>query len=521
MTSEVLRIAERPSPREALTSAAAAFAALAGAITIARIIALHFNPIDLYFDEAQYWTWSRTLDWGYFTKPPMVAWVIGATTALFGDAEWAVRLAAPIAHGLTATALFALARALYGPWAGFWAGVSWLVLPAVWFSSGLISTDALLLPFWAMSLLALQRLMATRAWIWAVLVGIGIGLGMQAKYAMLYFPLCAAIAALWLAPLRAALGGGRSVLIGAVALALIMPNVIWNAQNGFATVSHTADNVNLSADLFNLDELVEFITGQIMLVGPLLFLALLALFWRAARTPAKLSDHDKFLLAFIAPPLVVVTTLAFVTRANGNWAVVSYVAATAWIVGGLTRSVFGRRWLAAALALNVALGVAAMIVAFDLDLSSRFRGVRDARAWDETARAIANEAGTLGPLSAVMVDDRIAFYELIYYWSRDGRDRAVAPVRMWPLHAAARNAAELTAPMQPRDGRRVLVVHLSRDYHPLVAADFRRFRPLGEIAIPLGGGRARTMALSVGEDFAPVARDNAFRQRLQALRERR
>ena len=31
---------------------------------------------ELYPDEAQYWLWSRTLDFGYFSKPPMVAWTI-------------------------------------------------------------------------------------------------------------------------------------------------------------------------------------------------------------------------------------------------------------------------------------------------------------------------------------------------------------------------------------------------------------------------------------------------------------
>jgi len=95
----------------------------------ARIAALFYSPLGLYFDEAQYWMWSRTFEWGYFTKPPMVAWVIGATTTLAGtDAEWAVRLGAPLAHTVAATAIFALTRAMYGSWPGFWAGLGWLLL---------------------------------------------------------------------------------------------------------------------------------------------------------------------------------------------------------------------------------------------------------------------------------------------------------------------------------------------------------------------------------------------------------
>jgi 4-amino-4-deoxy-L-arabinose transferase-like glycosyltransferase len=117
--------------RAAFDRATLAFAVILIVMTWVRIEALRLSPIGLYFDEAQYWTWSRTFDWGYFTKPPLIAWVIGATTALAGtDAEWAIRLGAPLAHAVAAIALFVLGRAMYGAWAGFWAGVGYLVLPA-------------------------------------------------------------------------------------------------------------------------------------------------------------------------------------------------------------------------------------------------------------------------------------------------------------------------------------------------------------------------------------------------------
>lgn len=172
----------------AFDRATIAFFAVLIAVTALRVYALLISPIDLYFDEARSWLWSRTLDWGYFTKPPMVAWVIAATTAVFDDAEWAVRLGAPLAHAIVGLAMFALGRSIYGAWAGFWAGVGWLFIPGVWLSSSIVSTDAFLLPFWAIGMLALWRLMETRAWRWALILGVAIGLGLQAKYAMLYFP---------------------------------------------------------------------------------------------------------------------------------------------------------------------------------------------------------------------------------------------------------------------------------------------------------------------------------------------
>lgn len=512
--------------RAAFDRASLAFIVIALALTAARLYALWLTPIDLQFDEAQYWTWSQTFDWGYFTKPPMIAWAIAATTALFGDAEWAIRLAAPIAHAVTATALYALGRSMYGAWPGFWAGLGWLVIPGVWFSSFIISTDALLLPFWSLGLLAMWRLIATRSWTWAILLGVFVGLGILAKYAMLYFFLCSALTLWWVKPAREALGHGRGIVAAMIALAVFAPNIWWNIQNGFVTATHTAENLDVNpTNLFNLDELVEFLTGQAALIGPLLFLGLVWLFARAARRAGGLTDEDKFLLAFILPTLVVVTTISYVTRANANWAVVSYTGALVWIAGSLWRGRTGKRVLVAAMALNIAIGAFAVVAAFSPELSNSAKNIRGARAWAETAREIAARTATQpgeAPFTAVLVDDRATYYELAYYW-REARAAGapLPPVRMWLLYGDARNAAEQSDPMRPEEGARVLVVHLSRDYLPFVSRDFSEFRTVEHLTVPLGGGHNREIEISVGEGFAPAPRDEAFRQRLLELQGRR
>src|SRR5678815_6087713 len=60
---------------------------LTAGLALARLVALFRTPLELYPDEAQYWLWSRTLDFGYYSKPPVIAWAIWATTRLGGDAE--------------------------------------------------------------------------------------------------------------------------------------------------------------------------------------------------------------------------------------------------------------------------------------------------------------------------------------------------------------------------------------------------------------------------------------------------
>ena len=43
---------------------------------ILRLIFLYLSPLGLHGDEAQYWVWSKNLDWGYYSKPPFVALII-------------------------------------------------------------------------------------------------------------------------------------------------------------------------------------------------------------------------------------------------------------------------------------------------------------------------------------------------------------------------------------------------------------------------------------------------------------
>ncbi|MEL6687001.1 MAG: glycosyltransferase family 39 protein, partial [Pseudomonadota bacterium] len=73
-------------------------AAALGCLLVFRLVILALNPLGLHGDEAQYWAWSQDLAFGYYSKPPLIAWIIAATTSVFGDAEWAVRLASPWLH---------------------------------------------------------------------------------------------------------------------------------------------------------------------------------------------------------------------------------------------------------------------------------------------------------------------------------------------------------------------------------------------------------------------------------------
>ena len=134
-----------------------AIAIIAGLLAM-RLLLVVFSPLELYADEAQYWRWGQSLEWGYYSKPPMIAWMIHISTALFGDSEWAIRLFAPVFHAISATFLFLLSRRMFGDLAGLFTVLAYLLMPGIVLSSGVISTDGVLFPFWTIALYLFWRL---------------------------------------------------------------------------------------------------------------------------------------------------------------------------------------------------------------------------------------------------------------------------------------------------------------------------------------------------------------------------
>lgn len=484
-----------------------------GALTLARVIALGLSEAQLYPDEAQYWGWAQSLSFGYFSKPPLIAWMIALTTGLLGDTEFGVRIAAPFLHAGAAAGLFVLGRRLADARIGAVAGLIYALSPAVWISSGVMSTDALLLPCWTLALLAAWRLSdpdgpSFRA---AILLGAALGVGLLAKYAMAY----AIIAlALWAGVDRDARRGllSRAGALAAVVAAMIVaPNIAWNAANRFATLAHTAGDANWGGREWGLATLTEFVVAQFAVFGPFAFAALLAglgaLAWRGRRPDRR----EAFLLCFTAPPLVLITANAFLSPANANWAATAYPAAS--VLVALWLVAWGKRlWLGAIAVFGMGFGgllVFAVTNFAAVDAWGWNNAVKRVRAWDVTTEqiAIAAARGAGGaPFEAVVFDMRFPYHEAAFY----GRDHALPALRMWRRFAGPRNHAEQTASLAPGAQGPVLVVVGNPRTPPILQDDFARLAPVGEIVTDLGPGRSRRFELFAGWGYAPKPRDAAF-----------
>src|SRR5947209_456638 len=73
------------------------------------LVIILYAGIGLGPDEAQYWTWSQSLDWGYYSKPPGIAWQIALGTKLFGQTEWGIRSLSIVVSFFQASALYFIA----------------------------------------------------------------------------------------------------------------------------------------------------------------------------------------------------------------------------------------------------------------------------------------------------------------------------------------------------------------------------------------------------------------------------
>jgi lipid A galacturonosyltransferase RgtD len=386
--------------------------AFIGLVTLYRVIMLAFDHTDLYVDEAQYWLWAQNLDWGYYSKPPMIAWVINATTALgTSDSTFWVRIGSPLFHMATAFTLMAAARRLAkSDLVAAWVGVTYITIPGVTLSAIFLSTDTFLLFFYALALFAYSRLIEKRSVKHALLLGLAVGLGVLSKYAMLYFAGTALIAALALPQARIAI---RDTAIAAfVAIVVVSPNLWWNHTHGDVTFRHTSQNADWNGLHFKFGTAAEFLGSQFGVVGPVIFAALLwALYRRIRRQDSRLGTH-LFILSW--PIIGVIIFQALMSDANANWAATAYIAGIVLAVVLLLEK--SEKALEVSLWINTAaailLPIAAVFVVQIVDLSHS-RLMQRYVGRDEVSREIARVADR-EQVTAIVGEDRNIMADLFY-----------------------------------------------------------------------------------------------------------
>lgn len=471
------------------------------AFTALRLIGLQLSATDLYVDEAQYWSWAQQPAWGYYSKPPLIAWLIGLSQTVCGTGEACVRAPSTLVWAVTAAAVAGVGATLYDRAVGFWIGLSALLAPGAAYSARIISTDAPLLAFWSLALLAFVRLRAGGGWGWGALLAAAFGLGLLSKYAMAWFLACLLLAAAFDPASRRALGrppvwGG--LLFGA---AMLVPNMAWQAANGLATLKHTAGNAVSQGDAPGLDDGLSFVAAQFVLAGPVIFAAACIAFWLGARGRLRV-PQDRFLLAFSAPILLLLIALAFITRANANWAATGLVAV---FVLGPALLLRWRRpgWLVGGLAFGLMVQIALPLVdanAWSLSVGGRPVFERTL-GWHQFGAATVERARAAGT-DLIVAERRRDTAALLYYASGQS-SRIVA----WPASdEGPEDHFQMDRPLTTiaARGRGVLAIAACPGAGRF--AGWARVTDLGELSLPAGAGAARHWHLYRLEGPPPVIR---------------
>ena len=398
------------------------------ALTAIRLSML--STSDLEFDEAHYWMWSERLAPAYFSKGPVIAFVIRAGTAILGSNEFGVRFFSPLFAAGTSLLWFYFARRLFNATAGLWAVIALNVTPIFNIGAFVITIDALSIFFWLAAMftfwLAVEK-SPNFSWYWP-LTGLLVGLGFLSKYTNA-LELVSIVLVLALAPrLRQEFKRpGLYSLLGVFAVCTVPP-IVWNQQHAWITLVHLRSRGSLEHGFgFHPAEVLSFLGQHFLVYSPFVFLALA---WGVIASWRRVNQQFKvlFLMWFGLPVFLFYLLLSTNKAAAPNW------DGLAFLGFGLLAVHFWWEKLEASVTLRLGAVVAIMVgltmsvVALDTDVlrvagyqfkrsdpSDRMRGWRSATSALEKMRN--DLESNLGEKLFLIADARDRASEISFYLS--------------------------------------------------------------------------------------------------------
>jgi hypothetical protein len=194
------------------------------------------GPYGPFIDELYYVSCAARLDWGYVDHPPFSPFVLHLSRALLGDGLLTVRIPAAFAGSLVVLGVGLLARRLgAGRWGQAIACGATLAATILQILFGFYSMNAFEVLFWftcTWILVEIELQNRSRFWL---LFGLVAGIGLENKHTMAVFGVALG-SALLLTSARRHLAG-RWIWLGlALALILLVPNVLWQATHGWPSL---------------------------------------------------------------------------------------------------------------------------------------------------------------------------------------------------------------------------------------------------------------------------------------------
>jgi Dolichyl-phosphate-mannose-protein mannosyltransferase len=338
----------------------------------------HNCPLDLSPDEAHYWDWSRHLDLSYYSKGPLVAYLIRAGCIAAGawsehytaNLALAVRLPAVVCGSLLLLSLYILTVQVFRRETLALAVIAMaLTLPVITAGATLMTIDAPYTCCWGWALVLGHRaIFRGSAWAWPA-AGLVVGLGILAKYTMVLWLPSVGLFLLLQPEYRRLLMRPGFWVMSITAGICCLPILIWNMRNGWVTFYHVE---RLSGVGFHWSGPQNYVLGQAaMLLGYWFVVWFLAM---ARRNPlADAVPGARYLWWLSAPMFLVFLGFSFKTDGGEpNWPVTAYlsglVLAASWLAEQLASPHrWYRRFTAAMLAAACVLGLTATVVMHHTD----------------------------------------------------------------------------------------------------------------------------------------------------------
>jgi hypothetical protein len=303
-------------------------------------------PLDLAPDEAHYWDWSRHLDWSYYSKGPLVAYLIRAGCAVAGawsqqqtgSEELAVRLPAVVCGSLLLVSVYVLTVQVFGREKLAWAAVALaLTLPLVSAGSSLMTIDAPYACCWGWALVLGHHAVCRRAaWAWPA-AGLVVGLGILAKYTMIVWLPSVALFLLTSPDHRRLLFRPGFWVMAGIAAVCCLPIVVWNAQHHWVSLRHVGGQAGVGSGLtIRWLGPVEYVGVQCAVLLGFWFIA-----WAAAlvahRPTVEADPSVRYLWWMSVPMFAVFLAFSLKTRIQPNWPATAYLSGLVLAGGWLMR----------------------------------------------------------------------------------------------------------------------------------------------------------------------------------------
>jgi len=308
------------------------------AFTLFRLI--YANFFLLAPDEANYWQWSRHLDWGYHDQSPMIAWIIRLSTYFFGHNELAVRLPSIIALAVAALYLVSMAARWMDYRVAFNTALITQAILELNVGALMATPDGLQAAAWAGAAYHVARAYESQDWDQWLAGGIWFGLGLLSKYTMVLFLPAAFSYGLFSTVHRRRLASIRPYVGGLIGSLMFMPVIIWNAANDWNSLRHVAHIGGINKALaIHWEFFGDYLASQAALLSPIVFiLGLMA--WVAVIRKGYPAGNwiYPYLLYTSLPVFAFFALLSLHTRVYGNWPGAGYLT-----IAVLAAALYGSR----------------------------------------------------------------------------------------------------------------------------------------------------------------------------------